>query len=445
MRFLAEFKESQLLEDARYRLALAQYGSHNVDAALQTLRECVADDRSTTLAMDARSMLGDVYASRDQLDEAVSVFRQIVDGAESASQVNYATFQLIKLYEKRQQYQPIIALCREYLARYPTSDKVTEAMFWMVKAEIALGHYQAARDVFSEALVRYGNLPEHLGIDLMLQAVAGAGVDESLFGEQTSEVLLQLEHHLDHSRQHNQRTFELRMVAFFVDSDADPVRRQVWVAQLLNQQDLAVASALTLHVMGRECLSQDQTGRAQEVYEYLLAHYGSSEWGTLAVVALAEMHTASGDYDAALALLEDGRSQLVQKSVPGRVAKIRADVLRLQGSHDEAVEAYLSILGNHEWRGELWPASLFGIGESFRERGELENAFAYYQRVYVLYEGYPRWAARAYLQSAVCLEKLLRHDEAIATYREMLSKEFLTEFKESKQARDALNRLGGKT
>jgi TolA-binding protein len=102
------------------------------------------------------------------------------------------------------------------------------------------------------------------------------------------------------------------------------------------------------------------------------------------------------------------------------------------------------VLSVREWRGELWPESLYWCGICKMELGEFEPAFAYFQRVYVLYEGYPEWTARAYLKSAECLLKLNKAAEAMNTYREMLGKESLAKLPEFATAKAEFEKLGGR-
>jgi tetratricopeptide (TPR) repeat protein len=117
-------------------------------------------------------------------------------------------------------------------------------------------------------------------------------------------------------------------------------------------------------------------------------------------------------------------------------------VYRLQGKHELAVEAYSELLAIREWRGPLTPEALYCIGNSKLELGETEEAFAYFQRIYVLYEQYTEWVAPAYAKSIECLSKLgSRTQDILNTYEEMLANEQVAATPEGKEARVQLNRL----
>ena len=116
-------------------------------------------------------------------------------------------------------------------------------------------------------------------------------------------------------------------------------------------------------------------------------------------------------------------------------------MLRRQKKYEEAIALFTRVLAVREWRGEIWAASLYGIGMCHLEQGNVQEAFAFFQRLYVLYEAYPEWAGRAYVRSAECLEKLGRTREAIQTYQEMLRKPDMAGTDSAAKARAEMKRL----
>jgi tetratricopeptide (TPR) repeat protein len=107
----------------------------------------------------------------------------------------------------------------------------------------------------------------------------------------------------------------------------------------------------------------------------------------------------------------------------------------LQGKHELAIEAYNELLTIREWRGPLTPEALYCIGTSKLELGETEEAFAYFQRIYVLYEQYTEWVAPAYAKSIECLSRLGgRTQDIINTYEEMLANEQVAATPEGREA-----------
>jgi tetratricopeptide (TPR) repeat protein len=75
-----------------------------------------------------------------------------------------------------------------------------------------------------------------------------------------------------------------------------------------------------------------------------------------------------------------------------------------------------------DWRGEPTARAVFGMGETERASGQLPEAIAYYQRVFVSWVRYPHWAAQAYLRAAECMDKLGKREFAIRHLRELIRK-----------------------
>ncbi|MBT8046063.1 MAG: tetratricopeptide repeat protein, partial [Pontiella sp.] len=129
------------------------------------------------------------------------------------------------------------------------------------------------------------------------------------------------------------------------------------------------------------------------------------------------------------------------KSV-GMARKRRGDAFRLQGRFEEALEAYKEVLSVREWRGELTPEALYYSGICKMKLGEVEEAFAFFQRIYVLYEEYLQWVAPAYAKSIECLELLGdREQDIMNTIEEMLANEAVAATPEGANARKLLGEL----
>jgi predicted negative regulator of RcsB-dependent stress response len=62
--------------------------------------------------------------------------------------------------------------------------------------------------------------------------------------------------------------------------------------------------------------------------------------------------------------------------------------------------------------------------------------------VYVGYQKFAPWVAKAYLMSGECFQKLGKNQEAINTYHEMLKNPKLQDFPEAEIARKHLKELG---
>ena len=109
---------------------------------------------------------------------------------------------------------------------------------------------------------------------------------------------------------------------------------------------------------------------------------------------------------------------------------------------DEAKKGFEQVASVREWRGESTAFSVFSLGEIEAKRGHWPEANAYFQRVYVAYQKFLPWVAKAYIRSGESFEKMGKTQEAVNTYRELLRNEKLSSFAEAAEARQRLQALG---
>ncbi len=158
-----------------------------------------------------------------------------------------------------------------------------------------------------------------------------------------------------------------------------------------------------------------------------------------AQAAQAKAADAAQSYGEAVRASEDADSA-ISKYSSARIAELAAadslakgDVLSAVGKLNSAgetstervaaVRAQLGeIAGNRRLRGEGTAAAVFSLGEIERRAGNLPEAIAYYQRVFVSWLKYPAWVARSYLGASECFDRLGKRKEAIAHLQEMLRK-----------------------
>ena len=120
----------------------------------------------------------------------------------------------------------------------------------------------------------------------------------------------------------------------------------------------------------------------------------------------------------------------------------KARTLLKLGKLAEARKAFEQVASVREWRGPATAESVFYLGQIAASEGKLPEAIAFYQRVYVAYQRYLPWVAKAYLKSGALFEKMNKKPEALKTYQEMIRNEKLATFPELEQARKRMESLG---
>jgi TolA-binding protein len=439
--FLDRYVESSYLEDASYRLGIAQYGDDDFDAAEKTFQQFVKQYPESKLLAEACCMLGDIYASWAKLGEAVQYYTIGIQKAQNVVHVNYGTFQTARVFELQGKFEEIIWLFRSYIDQYEKVGNVSQALYWIGNMQIRLGREQEGFETFLSGIEKYGNDPRNFGIDMIVRDLI-ADQAESAESAKRREFMKSLREKLSGSRADKKKTLELRLLTLFAESQRDAIQRGKMMAVLVKERNLEHAAPIALLTMGNEASSRKKQKIAEAAYEKLLSEYGESDLALEASMGLGDLYAIQGRGQDAIDLYRKVISRFPGEPRAGDAQKRIGDVLREQKNYSEAVLAYQTVLSVRDWRGPLWPESLYWIGECHRQQGQYEEAFAHFQRIYVLYEHYAPWMAKGYIAAAECMEKLNRKQDAVRHYREMLERPELKDTDEVKTAAEALERLG---
>ncbi len=157
---------------------------------------------------------------------------------------------------------------------------------------------------------------------------------------------------------------------------------------------------------------------------------------------LGEIAYQKKDYQKALHFFNDGTEKIAATTKLKDISLGQAKTLLALGKLDEAQKAFEQVASVREWRGEATAYSVYSLGQIAAKRGKWAEANAFYQRVFVGYQKFLPWVAKAYLGSGESFEKLGKTQEATNTYRELLRNEKLANFSEAAEARKRLEALG---
>jgi TolA-binding protein len=196
-----------------------------------------------------------------------------------------------------------------------------------------------------------------------------------------------------------------------------------------------------LAVVGDYLLSKKDNDRAAQFYANLREDFPKSDYLDYAYVGLGELAMQKQEYQKALDLFTYAADELASMKIKdATLGKGRA--LLEVGKYPEAKKCFEQVAGVKEWRGESTAAALYYLGETEFRQAHYPDAVVHYQRVFVAYQKFLPWVAKAYLRSAESFEKLGKRPEAVNHLKEMLNNEKLRNFPEAKQAEKMLSGWG---
>lgn len=404
-------------EDVTYRLGMAYYGLESDEAAKRIFTDFLAQFPQSDLISEAASMLGDLYGGEGDLERALDYYAQARKVAVNSTQLDYAVFQAAKAYELLSCHSGIIELMTEYLQPSDRVGRYADAGVWLSKSLRATGAQEKALDACCDTLIRYATDPQADGFGALIDEILVAVQDPPLgavFRERAKRILEPVRVTTD------SKTLGLYLTVLFADwSDADD--RVAYDDSLMEEASFDAFAPLHLLRFAEVAAQRQSPNRVRQAYDYFVENFETSEQALeMANIGIASSIEAK-DYTAAFALADSMIEAHSAESAAALTHKLAGDALRLMARYDEAIEMYSQLLKVRAWRGPLTPESLYWSAVCKRSQGDTEKAFAYFQRVYVLYGQYPEWVAKAYAGSVACLRELGREDELIRTWREMLA------------------------
>jgi TolA-binding protein len=233
----------------------------------------------------------------------------------------------------------------------------------------------------------------------------------------------------------SQRTLELRLLAAFSDLGIAPPG-----GTKISIQDLPYASPATLAWLGSELRESDPTLAELAIARVLKDHPDSLAMPD-ALNTKATMAYAAGNIQESIALLD-----IISDRYPTwpktQQITLHAAALCLEAKQNEqALERYLSVLQVRSWRGKAWAEACYQIGQCYEASGETLKAHGFYERTYLTYRQFPKWAGKAYYHDGLLLEEMNEVADAKKVYEAYLKlpdAEKLDEYKEVRKRHETL-------
>jgi TolA-binding protein len=428
-RFTEKSTDGKLYEDASFRKAVCLYGFENYPLAAEKLEGFLKEFPVDALTPEAHTLLGDCYGATGDLDKALDHYKQVEESAVKQSQIDYAALQIGRIYEQLEQFKEMEDWFERYLEKYGINGDYTQAIYRRGFAQQAQGRSKDALDTYWHAIEKYGNDPKAMGIDIIIDAYC-----EEYRGLNGSQPLDLIRAAALTATEEKERTRALRFERALAEMNAPDA------PSVLAPADIALASPAVLLWMAQGAAKTDPA-LAESAARAAIDNFGPTQWTGEAFLRLGNFAFEKRDWNQAESAFNNAIKSSPMNMTAARAMIRLGDVQFAEARYDEAIKRYEQVLQVKEWKGELWPEALYMIGESLRTQGKEKEAYAYYQRIYVLYPHYKEWTAKAYLRCAEISEKLGLKEDAMRTLGEMLANQSLRSTSEYVSAEKRLKEL----
>ncbi len=430
--YLAKHPKGRYAEDASYRVALARFGTGDLEGTRELATEFIEKYPTSSLRGEAHNLLGDVLGGLGDTEGAIEAYGLVEQFTDRADQVEAAVFNSARVMEATGEWESLLRHFQSYLARYGEQGQYTMAVYKMGEALRNLGREDEASQLYWETFERFSNDQSALGADLVLRDYIDAQL-KSKPGDQT--LVAQLESALAKTKG-EEVTRRLRLTWGL--TLADPTAP---VKTTFTNEEIDAASPAVLAWMAGHLRAAGHPTEAARALTRITTDFPETDFTAEAMVGLGYVEQDAGSLDQAQAHFQAVYDLFPTGELAGEASMRLADILYEKKQFAEARAKYEEILLVREWRGPLWPEALYKIGLCADAQDETEAAFAYFQRVYVLYGQHHEWVAKAYLASGRALEKLGRPADAGKTYEEMLANSDLASLPAAVEVRKRLASL----
>lgn len=445
--YLQRFPQGRYLADARFRIAVCAFSAREYQRTIDLCETWIVNHEGQAQEGDIYSLMGDAYRALGNEERALEAWNRAIARTDSDDVIGYAMSEITKVLQGRGDYGAVARMYEEFVRGNPDSPLVPTATFWIGRARTREGRVDDARRFVADTIVRFVGDPARDGVEKLItqlaqlvilrpRAAPGAPRPPTpTMPELTRmmDALLAGAEDIDSNTAKARLLFARAELARLTRLAQEQERILDSIGEVFQADELSPG---LLGVVGDRAFQLGQLERAEAAYQRLITAYPRSEFADGGFVGLGEIALRRGDPAEALrhftnAIDVAGAVYRAREATLGR-----ARALFALGRLDEAERLFQQVAGTREWRGEATASSVFHLGEIAAQRNRLAEAQAFYQRVYVGYQRFLPWVARAYLRSGIVLEQLGKRVDALTTYNEMLANERLAAFPEFREARE---------
>ena len=433
--FLEKYPKSSYVPDIEYRIASSFYMQEKYKEATLALVNFVNKYPDHIMIFEAHILQGDALAAMGKLPIAVKAYSEA--GPESGAQYHYAVSQIGKCYKMMEDYSNMVSVYEVYIKNIPDSPNIVDALYKLGWAHKQLGNISAARIVYWNALNKYGNQREWQGFaditkDLTKLYPGSNGLNEL-------ELKLQDESAAARSKDQLTLASRLDMTLFnilkYQNRNIDKLTKRFSNLYLTN----------LLGADGLIFLARSEKGKKSEksekLYKQLASEFPDNPLCAEAELRLAQIELKKKNFVKAKKLLNSAHEKVQNMKIALELTFEDAELMLADDMPKQAIKKYEEVLANRAARGPLWPKSIFAIAKAHEQLKDYNKAIPYYQRIYVMYSGYTNLTAKAYLNSGKCFEILKDLKSATNTYLELIADVRLSHYKETKKAKERLEKL----
>ena len=162
-------------------------------------------------------------------------------------------------------------------------------------------------------------------------------------------------------------------------------------------------SPTILAIVGEHEFTAGRIPNAETFFTYLKDSYRGSQFADFGFAGLATIRLNQGKAKEALALCRDSLENGIYMSKEKDIRFLEARALMETGAMEEAKKSFTALAGIKEYRGEVTAGCLYYLGFIEERAGKFAEAKNYYQRCFLSWKKYEKYAMKAIYRTALVL------------------------------------------
>src|SRR4030095_9894614 len=442
----------------------------------------IAEFSKDPMIGEVLSLLGDALAAQEKHEEAAYAYERSYKAATRVEVLVYSIFEASKQMQKAGKWEKLAAMFEEFTTKNPEHQAAVAGMCCIGRAKAKMGKTEEAKAFLIEQLTKYQNEPKREAVESLLNqlaqlclkrpsapppppppATAKPIITRASAASATStpvppaaaptptpdpapwDPFAEFERLIAPLEKTANPTGKARLLygrGDLFELKRQPEKKSEIIGRLATEFKPEDLSPILLGRVGDYILARGDTAKAGVYYSRLKEDFLRSEYLDFAYTGLGDIAYREKQYDKALELYDTALEKVgaVFKLKEATLGKART-LIEL-ARYDEAKKLFEQVASIKEWRGDATAEAVYHLGEIEFRQGRYNEAIAHYRRVFVAYQKFLPWVARAYLRTAESFDKAGKRYEGIKNLQEMMRNEKLNGLPEMQQGRDLLPRWG---
>ncbi len=437
--YLKAYPKGTHAADATYRRAQALFNQKLFTEAYKELEDFLKKNPGSAPEDEALNLLGDAYLALGEVDRGLASYRKV--SKRDGKLYDYGVFRSGLAYKALEQYDVMAKHFETFLQERKESTRVSEALAQLAWVERRREKPEKARDIYWDAIRRYGNDPEAFAVEDMMRTLSKMYRTP----EEKADLMNKWSELGEQARSGQKKTQHARTlwIRAALAEKNEPEKAAAWRLEMAGAAPARELSPQMLGDAADQLRLNQRAAEAQELYQTILSWYPRSLMKDRAYAGLGLLAMQQGNEARALEYFSKFEKESVQSPLLADVLKARAGLYLQRGREDEAVKELERILEVKSAKGRPWVEALYQIGEIRLKQNDPKKAIPYFQRIYVMYARWSDMVAKAYWQSGQAFEQLNMQTEAMNTYREFVGQQHLENTPEYQKAQQRLKRGEG--